>query len=137
MSADEPDREDFEETLRSMAGELGRYIERSIDNARLDDVADSMGVDPSVARDWIESASSWLRSQTESLGEDLVQRLGQPGRTVARVDPLGGAAPHPLDLPSDEQGLALSALDSGRWTVESGRRPTVARRSSLSFRTKG
>ena len=31
-----------------------------------------------------------------------------------------GAGPHPLDLPTAEQGVALSALDSGRWTVEPG-----------------
>jgi hypothetical protein len=30
------------------------------------------------------------------------------------------AAPHPLDLPTEEQGAALAALDSGRWTVEPG-----------------
>jgi hypothetical protein len=31
-----------------------------------------------------------------------------------------GSGPHPLDLPTSAQGLALSALDSGRWTVEPG-----------------
>ena len=30
------------------------------------------------------------------------------------------AAPHPLDLPTEEQGAALAALDSGRWSVEPG-----------------
>jgi hypothetical protein len=35
-------------------------------------------------------------------------------------DPLRYAGPHPLDLPTEEQGLALAALDSGRWTVEPG-----------------
>ena len=38
----------------------------------------------------------------------------------AGEDPLSHAAPHPLDLPSDEQGLALTGLDSGRFTVEPG-----------------
>ena len=28
--------------------------------------------------------------------------------------------PHPLDVPTEEQGLALSALDSGRWKVDPG-----------------
>jgi hypothetical protein len=28
--------------------------------------------------------------------------------------------PHPLDFPTGRQGLALSALDSGRWTVRPG-----------------
>ena len=35
-------------------------------------------------------------------------------------DPLHGAAPNALDLPTTEQGQALAALDSGRWTVEPG-----------------
>ena len=35
-------------------------------------------------------------------------------------DALRGAAPNPLDRPSAEQGEALAALDSGRWTLEPG-----------------
>jgi hypothetical protein len=31
-----------------------------------------------------------------------------------------GAGPHPLDLPTPEQGIALSGLDSGRLTVRPG-----------------
>jgi hypothetical protein len=34
--------------------------------------------------------------------------------------PRRGSGPHPLDLPTPEQGVALSALDSGRWAVEPG-----------------
>lgn len=110
-----------------MAGELGRSIERAIDNVDLDDVADSVGVDPAVARDWVESASSWLRAQTESLGEELADRAGESRKAVARIDQLGSAEPHPLDLPTDEQGLALAALDSGRWTVEPGTEALTAK----------
>ncbi len=120
MSETGPDGESFEEMFRSIAGELGRYIERTVDNANLDDIADSVGVDPAVAKDWAESASSWLRAQTEGLGEELARQAGRSRPAVARLDPLGGAAPHPLDLPTDEQGLALAALDSGRWAVEPG-----------------
>lgn len=117
--------ESFEEMLRSLASELGRYIERSIDSVDLDDFAGSVGVDPTAAREWFENAGGWLSAQTESLGEELARRAGARGggaqrRDVARVDPLGGAGPHPLDLPTDEQGLALAALDSGRWIVEPG-----------------
>ena len=35
-------------------------------------------------------------------------------------DPLREAGPHPLDLPTPDQGLALAALDSGRWRLEPG-----------------
>jgi hypothetical protein len=45
-----------------------------------------------------------------------------PGRSARPTasDPLSGATPNPLDLPTTEQGQALAALDSGRWTVEPG-----------------
>ena len=120
MSETGPNGESFEEILRSMAEELGRSIERYVDNLDVADVADSIGVDPTLARDWVEAASGWLRTQTQSAGEELAHRAGGSRRAVARVDPLGGAGPHPLDLATDEQALALAALDSGRWTVEPG-----------------
>jgi len=127
VSGNDPDGESFEETLRSIAEELGRYIERSVNNVDLDELADSVGVDPAVAREWAETVGSWLRTHTESLGEELTHRVSGPRRTVARVDPLGTAGPHPLDLPTDEQGLALAALDSGRWTVEPGTEALTAK----------
>jgi hypothetical protein len=119
--------ESFEETLRSIAEELGRSLERYIDDLDVGEVAGSIGVDPVVARDWVESASGWLRAQTESLGEALAYRAAASRRAVAAVDVLGGVAPHPLDLPTDEQGLALAALDSGRWTVEPGAHALAAK----------
>jgi hypothetical protein len=118
--------ESFEETLRSIAAEVGRYIERTIDSFDVDELADSIGVDPATAREWVENAGGWLSSQTETVGEELARRA-RPDKTPARVDPLGGAGPHPLDLPTDEQGLALAALDSGRWIVEPGANTLAAR----------
>ena len=112
--------EGFDEILRSIASELGKYVERSIDNVDLDDLADSVGVDPLTARGWLESAGGWLRSHTESLDEQFAREVAKQGRDVAPADPLGHAGPHPLDSPTDEQGLALAALDSGRWIVEPG-----------------
>jgi hypothetical protein len=117
----------FEETLRSMAAELGRYIERSIENVDLDELADSVGVDPAMAREWVESAGGWLSAQAENLGDEVARRVRGPGRGVVRVDPLGGAEPHPLDQPTEEQGLALAGLDSGRWIVEPGADALAAR----------
>jgi hypothetical protein len=120
MSGNESGGESFEDALRSIASELGRYIERSIDNVDVDELAGSFGVDASSAREWVESAGAWLTSHTEDLGEQLARRAYRPERSTPRVDPLHGAGPHPLDIPSDEQGLALAALDSGRWIVEPG-----------------
>lgn len=57
-------------------------------------------------------------------GEHPSDRAVKAGRGGARQpaagDPLRGAAPNALDLPTTEQGQALAALDSGRWTVEPG-----------------
>jgi hypothetical protein len=127
MSGNDPGGESFEETLRAIATELGRFVERQVDNVDLDEFAEFVGVDPAVAREWVESASGWLSAQTENLGEELSRRVPKPGRAVVRADPLGGAGPHPLDQPTDEQGLALAALDSGRWIVEPGADVLAAR----------
>jgi hypothetical protein len=127
MAGNDPGGENFEDMLRSLAAELGRYIERSIDSVDLDEFAGSVGVDPTAAREWFESASGWLSAQTESLGDELARRTRGSKPPAVRVDPLGGAGPHPLDLPSDEQGMALAALDSGRWIVEPGADALAAR----------
>ena len=110
----------FEDTLRSIVGEVGRFIERSVENVDVDQFAESTGVDPTAARDWVERAGEWLRSNTENLGDELARRVAQPEQPVADADPLRGAGPHPLDPPTEEQGLALAGLDSGRLAVEPG-----------------
>ncbi len=123
--------ESFEETVRSIARELGRSVERAMERVDLDEVADSIGVDPTSAREWADSIGGWLRSQAETLGDEVANRAtGAPEprpepapaepRSRSGEDPLSSAQPHPLDLPSTEQGLALAALDSGRWSVEAG-----------------
>ncbi len=117
-----------------MAREAGRSLERAIDSVDLDAVANVIGVDPTMAREWVESAGSWLREQTDNLGEEVASRVAESRPTPAGPKPtpaeratapsdtdvFSGASPHPLDLPTEEQGLALSALASGRWTVEPG-----------------
>ncbi len=117
-----------------MAREAGRSLERAIDSVDLDAVANVIGVDPTMAREWAESASSWLREQTDNLGEEVASRVAESRPTpfgpktasAERTTPpsdrdaFSGASPHPLDLATEEQGLALSALASGRWTVEPG-----------------
>jgi hypothetical protein len=120
MFGDDEGGENFEETLRSVARELGRSVERAMDNVDAEEVAEAIGVDPAAAREWVEGASSWLRAQMENFGEEAASQVARPRQRAASEDPLPSAAPHPLDLPTDEQGLALAALDSGRWTVEPG-----------------
>lgn len=138
MCADEFDREDFEDTVRSIAHEISESVERLAGQVDVDELAGYVGVDPDRARTWVESAASWFGGQLENLGEEFASRgrptpFGghrEPSATQSPStddDPLRGAAPNPLDLPTDEQGQALAALESGRWAVETGTQRLIAR----------
>jgi hypothetical protein len=120
MFEEGPTDESWEETVRSIAREVGRSIERATDKVELNELADAIGVDPDVAREWVDSAAGWLRARAETIGDDLALRVGGAAGTGPVGDPWLAAQPHPLDLPTEEQGLALAALDSGRWAVEPG-----------------
>jgi hypothetical protein len=120
MGAGGPDDENFEETLRSIAGAFARYLQFHVESVDLDQFAEWVGVDPVVARDWVESTGSWVRAKTEGAGDELARQLPGLGPSSPASDTLASVAPHPLDLPTAEQGVALAALDSGRWTVEPG-----------------
>lgn len=115
---DEENRESFEEMLRSVARKLGGSIEQVMEELDPDQLAERIGVDPAVARDWVQSAGAWVRSQAESVGDEAARRVVYPRPTAGYEDPLRRAAAHPLDMPTEEQGLALAGLDSGRWSVE-------------------
>jgi hypothetical protein len=136
---DEEDHEDFEDTVRSIAHEIRESVERMAAQVDVDDLAGYVGVDPDRARDWMESAASWFGAQLEHLGDEFASRTagsasedkpkskpsssahdprGFGARGAEADDPLRGAAPDPLDIPTAEQGRALAALESGRWFVE-------------------
>jgi hypothetical protein len=117
MFGDDANRENFEEMIRSIAREVSRSVEGAAD--QVEDIAGAMGVDPALARRFVDGAGQWLRAQAEGLGDEAF-RGAWPGTSPLDVDPLRGAGPHPLDPPTEEQGLALAALTSGRWTVEPG-----------------
>jgi hypothetical protein len=130
------DNENFEDTVRSIAHEIRESVQRMAAEVDVDDLAGYVGVDPDRARDWMETAAGWLGAQLEHLGDEFASRTAgsapeskfgsrAPGsasesasRTGGAEDPLRGAAPHPLDIPTAEQGQALAALESGRWFVE-------------------
>ena len=90
MADDEPNRNSFEDIARALADEVNRAVER---------VATS---------EEIERARRWLEELARSLRVDV----------AGGDDPLRHAGPHPLDLPTPEQGAALAALESGRWKLE-------------------
>jgi hypothetical protein len=120
MYEEDRDPGSFEEMVRDIAREVSESVERTVSQVDVDGIANTIGVDPDRAREWLDTAAGMIRSQAERLGDEVTSRASR-GPTP-REDPLRNAQPHPLDLPSDEQGLALAALDSGRWTVEPGSR---------------
>ena len=78
----------------------------SDDEERRDPIDEALrraGLDPDQVRDWINGAGEWLKEQIA-------------GATAA-TSPRSGV-PDPLDMPTHEQGAALAALDSGRWTLD-------------------
>jgi hypothetical protein len=118
---------DFEDRLRAIAKEISRTVERNID-----DIAESFGVDPGRAREVADAAGQWINEQVEGHGEGPftpgpASHDAKPQDRPAAVHadevtarPAHPGGPHPLDVPTNAQGVALSALDSGRWTVRPG-----------------
>jgi hypothetical protein len=117
--------DNFEERLRAMADEISRSVQR-ISEADLADLAERYGVDPDRARTFADTASRWLGNRLS--GQGPRPDPGSAGPAPADPHPAQtpheqssrATGPHPLDLPTGRQGLALSALDSGRWTVRPG-----------------
>jgi hypothetical protein len=108
--SDDEQHDSFEDSLRAMAQNIGDSLRRLAgQDFDFDEVVRATGLDPVEAKRW---AHEWLHA-----------RRGAP---APAEDPLGRAAPHPLDLPTEEQGVALAALESGRWTVEPGTSLLVA-----------
>jgi hypothetical protein len=128
------EHDNFEDRLRAMADQISRSVQR-MSEVDLEELAERYGVDAERARTFADAAGQWLSGHLSS-GEPLFgqARHGDPDRTrpegtgfetPAAPAPEHGPSsttpgPHPLDLPVDQQGVALSALDSGRWTVRPG-----------------
>ena len=106
MPDDEPDGRSFEDVARALADEVNRVVER-LSAIDVDEIGRAANEEADRARRWIEEL---MRSMTQS-GD------AAPGPEDA---PVHHAAPHPLAMPTDEQGVALAALESGRWKIESG-----------------
>jgi hypothetical protein len=127
------EHDNFEDRMREIADQISRSMQR-MSEVDFEDLAETYGVDAERARNFASAAGQWL-SDRLSTGEPL---FGQsqprahdapaPGpstssRGTPDADPGQRATrpgPHPLDLPTGWQALALSALDSGRWSVRPG-----------------
>jgi hypothetical protein len=121
------DRSGFDDLFRKFAEEVQRGIERASED--LEGLARATGVDPTEARRWVDAAGQWLHDQAEGAGaaREKPAPAERPGGPLRDDDPLQAATPHPLDLPTTDQGVALAALDSGRWTLEPGTSTLTAR----------
>ena len=130
MTDDDEDDNSFEDVARVLADEVSRVIER-LSEIDVDEIARAASAEAERARRWIDELGRWLREQGDALGSApfgaAEASKNGPASTdhaaqdrPAGEDPLRNAGPHPLDLPTAEQGLALAALDSGRWRVEPG-----------------
>jgi hypothetical protein len=108
------DDDNLEARLRAMAEEISGSIERAVGNLDLNEIADRLAMSGERAREVADLAAQWISDQIQSSAAD-------PGSHPKDDD--GGSrreGPHPMDTPTEEQGLALSALDSGRWKVDPG-----------------
>ncbi len=129
------EHESFEDRLRAMADQVSESVRR-MSEVDFDELSARYGIDAERARGFADAAGQWLNDHVPS-GEPLFgqNRPGDLDATAPSVPPEFEAqvgpglepepsshksGPHPLDLPSGRQGLALSALDSGRWTVRPG-----------------
>jgi hypothetical protein len=126
------EHDSFEDRLRAVADQIGQSLRR-ISEVDLEQLADSYGIDAERARAYADAVGQWLSDHVPSDEPHFDQnRYGDLDSTVSAgfdallaQDPGPGQptkkpGPHPLDLPLDRQGLALSALDSGRWTARPG-----------------
>jgi hypothetical protein len=113
------DDDSFEQKVRAIANELSQSAERVLKNIDLDEVAQQIELGGERVRDLADATARWIgdrlgdpEARDAAEAEDV-----QSERGARALTPVG---PHPLDVPTDAQGRALSALDSGRWKVEPG-----------------
>ena len=129
------EHDSFEERLRAMADQISQSVRR-MSELDLEELSARYGIDPERARGLADAAGQWLSEHVPSgdplFGQEQHEDSDRPGPSpdpAFDVQRAPGAAseptapthgPHPLDLPVGRQGVALSALDSGRWTVRPG-----------------
>jgi hypothetical protein len=111
-------QDDFENVLRGIAQEVTNSVGR-ISDLEVEDWARTVGLDPERGKEWFTRASQWLHQATQAPPPPTYD-TSAPADTPKRRAPLHDVQPHPLDLPGAEQGVALAALDSGRWVIEPG-----------------
>jgi hypothetical protein len=106
----------FEDRVKAIAEQISKSLTRDVD-----EVAERLGVDPDRAREAAGNLERWLSDRFSDQESHIGDQPNVPAAAHrAAATTTFGAGPHPLDLPTQEQGIALSALDSGRFTVHPG-----------------
>ena len=125
------EHDSFEDRLRAMADQISQSVRR-MSEVDLEEFAERYGIDAARARALADAAGQWLSDRVSSEPLFGQNRQGDPdsaanaglealmAQDAGSGQPIDKPGPHPLDLPIGGQGLALSALDSGRWTVRPG-----------------
>src|SRR5947207_15618094 len=114
----------FEDRLRAMADQISRSLQH-VSEVDLEELAERYGVDADRARTLADSAGRWLNDHLSSGGPLFGQRPPQDHDAATRQasadleallaqgaeteKPSTTPGPHPLDHPTDRQGLGLSA----------------------------
>ncbi len=126
----------FEDRVREIADQISRSMQRMAD-VDLEQLAEAYGVDLERARAAANAAGQWLSDLSNGEPPPGQGQAHPPAHDPAADWPSAKSAremaqaaeprrrsaspgPHPLDLATGGQGLALSALDSRRWTVRPG-----------------
>jgi hypothetical protein len=108
MPDEEPDGRSFEDVARALADEVNRAVER-LSAIDLDEIARAANEEADRARRWFE---------------ELARSFAQAGDATPPSTETAPAVhhdgPHPLAMPTTDQGVALAALESGRWRIDSG-----------------
>jgi hypothetical protein len=114
----ERDDESFEKKVRAIATDLSKSVERAVQAVDLDEIALQIELGGERVRELAGLTGRWISDRFGDPEARAARSRELEAQTAPRTLPRGG--PHPLDVPSDEQGRALSALDSGRWKVDPG-----------------
>jgi hypothetical protein len=111
MSADDS----FEDRVKAIAEQIAKSLTSDVE-----EVAQRLGLDPGRARDVASNLERWLSARLSDQEPRVGDQPDVPATAQRTAPTVFGAGPHPLDLPTPDQGIALSALDSGRFTVRPG-----------------
>ena len=56
--------------MRSIMREVSRTVDDRVSQGDIEEIAETVGIDPAFARQWAESAGEWLRQQADVLGDE-------------------------------------------------------------------